>query len=72
MIDEPTLAAIAETTGGAYFRAADADQLVDVFLNLPTEIELQQEEVEISVWFTAAGFVLLLVAVVASQRFNRW
>ena len=56
VIDEPTLAAIAETTGGAYFRAADADQLVDVFLNLPTEIEVQQEEIEISVWFTSAGF----------------
>ena len=72
VIDEPTLAAIAETTGGAYFRAADADQLVDVFLNLPTEIEVQQEEIEISVWFTSAGFLLLLVGVVASQRFNRW
>lgn len=72
VIDEATLSAIAETTGGSYFRAEDADQLVDVFLNLPTDIELEQEETEISVWFTTAGLVLLLGALGASLRFNRW
>ena len=72
MIDEPTLSAIADTTGGAYFRAEDADQLIDVFLNLSTDIQLEQEEVEISVWFTTAGVVLLLAALGTSLRFNRW
>jgi Ca-activated chloride channel family protein len=72
VIDEPTLSAIAEITGGAYFRAKDADQLVDVFLDLPTDIQMQQEEVEISVWFSTAGLALLLTALGASLRFNRW
>lgn len=72
VIDEPTLQSIAELTGGAYFRAADADQLVDVFLNLPTQLEVEPEEVEISVWFTAAGLALLLAAMTTSLRFNRY
>lgn len=72
VIDEPTLQSIADITGGAYFRAADADQLVDVFLNLPSEIQLQQEEVEISVWFSAIGFCFLLAAVVISLRVSRF
>ena len=72
VIDEPTLQTIAALTGGTYFRAEDADQLVDVFLNLPTEVEVQEEEVEVSVWFNAAGFVLLLAALAASLRFNAY
>ena len=72
VIDEPTLRSIAETTGGAYFRAQDAGQLVDVFLNLPTDVLVTQEETEVSVWFTAAGFVALLAAVGLSLRFNRF
>ena len=71
VIDEPTLQSIAELTGGAYFRAEDAEQLVDVFLNLPSEIEVQQEEREVSVWFTALAMALILAAVGLSLRFNR-
>lgn len=71
VIDEPTLQTIAELTGGAYYRAEDAQQLVDVFLNLPSEIEVQQEEREVSVWFSAIGLALILCAVGLSLRFNR-
>ncbi len=71
VIDEPVLQEIAAATGGEYFRAADAAQLVEVFRNLPTDFELAPEEVEVSVWFTAAGFVLLLSALALSLRFNR-
>ena len=72
VIDEPTLTTIAETTGGSYFRAQDADQLIDVFLNLPTALEVEQEPVEVSVWFTGAGFVLLLAALTLSLRLNQY
>lgn len=72
VIDEPTLLSIAEITGGTYFRAQDAEQLVDVFRNLPSEIEVQQEDVEITVWFTALACALLLVAVALSLKFNRF
>lgn len=72
VIDELTLQTIADITGGAYFRARDAEQLVEVFRGLPSEIEVQQEEVEITVWFTAAAAALLLAAVGLSLRFNRF
>lgn len=71
VIDEPVLQDIAAATGGEYFRAADATQLVEVFRNLPTDFERAPEEVEVSVWFTAAGFVLLLSGLALSLRFSR-
>ena len=60
VIDEPTLISVAETTGGEYFRAEDADQLIDVFNQLPSQIVLQEEEVEVTVAFLIAGAALLL------------
>ncbi len=72
VIDEPALVGIAEITSGEYFRAQDADQLTEVFLNLPTNIELEDREIEISVWFTTAGLVLLLAGLAVSLRFNRF
>ena len=59
-------------TGGEYFRAEDADQLLDIFLNLPAEIELQEENLEISVLFAALGAILTLMAVASSLLWNRY
>lgn len=70
-IDERTLQAIAELTGGNYHRAEDAEQLVDVFRNLPKEVALQRQRTEISFGFTAAGAALLLAATMLSVAWNR-
>ncbi|MGE3857690.1 MAG: VWA domain-containing protein [Dehalococcoidia bacterium] len=70
-IDERTLEAIAELTGGAYHRAADAEELVDVFRNLPKEVALQRQHTEISFGFTAAGAALLTAATLLSLAWNR-
>ena len=59
MIDEPTLQEVAAITGGEYFRAADASELVNVFDQLPSQIVLQEEETEIAVVFLLAGLALL-------------
>ena len=72
IIDEGTLQEVADMTGGTYYRAEDADQLLDVFLNLPTQIELQKETMEISVIFVALGVVLALLAVALSMAWNRF
>lgn len=66
LIDEPTLEAMAELTGGTYYRAENADQLLDVFLNLPTQITLQKETTEISVLFSTLGAIFVTVAVALS------
>jgi Ca-activated chloride channel family protein len=71
VIDEPTLRGMAAITGGEYFRAENADQLVDVFTELPTRVELQDEEQEISVFFVMGATLLALAAVATSIRFHR-
>jgi Ca-activated chloride channel family protein len=72
VIDEPTLRAVADLTGGDYFRAENADQLHEVFLDLPTQIVLQNESLEISVIFTALGAFFALLAVGLSLWWNRF
>lgn len=71
LIDEPTLRAVAALTGGEYFRAENADQLLQVFRDLPKQIELQSEHVEISVGFLALAGLLLAGAMGLSLRWNR-
>lgn len=72
VIDEPTLQGVADLTGGAYFRAENADQLLEVFRNLPTQITLQKQNLEISVFFAAAGALFVIVAVTLSLLWNRF
>ena len=71
-IDEPTLRSIAETTGGEYYRAANADRLVEVFDELPARVEQQEQEREISVGFLGVGALLALTAVGLSLWWNRY
>ena len=71
VIDEPTLMEMAELTGGEYFRAEDASQLIDVFNQLPTQIVLQEQESEVSVAFLAAALALILAAVGVTVVVNR-
>ena len=63
---------MAEITGGEYFRAENADQLYQVFLDLPSEIVLQKERVEISFVFAIAGAVFALAAVSLSVLWHRF
>jgi Ca-activated chloride channel family protein len=72
IIDEATLQGVAELTGGAYFRAEDADQLLEIFLDLPTQIELQEENLEISVLFAALAAIFVLASVALSMLWNRF
>jgi len=72
LLDEKTLRAVADLTGGAYFRAESADQLLQVFLDLPTQIILQKKNLEISVVFSILGAVFATAAVVLSLVWNRF
>lgn len=72
LLDEPTLKAVAETTGGKYFKAESAGQLLDVFVNLPSQIVLQKEKIEISVIFSAIGAIFAALAVALSLLWNRF
>jgi len=72
LIDEDTLQAMADLTGGAYYRAENAEQLFDVFVNLPTEIVMQKQHTEISFAFSFLGVLLAGAAVVLSMLWNRF
>ena len=70
-IDEDALQQVADTTGGRYFRAQDADQLVGVLNDLPKEIGLHKQKTEVTVWFVLAGVLLAFAGVFLSMWWNR-
>ncbi|MEZ4660586.1 MAG: VWA domain-containing protein [Caldilineaceae bacterium] len=72
VIDEETLQTIADMTGGEYYRAEDAQQLLEIFQNLPTQVVLQKENLELSVVFSMLGALLATVAVGLSLLWNRF
>jgi Ca-activated chloride channel family protein len=69
--DEATLKAVAAATGGTYYQAEDAEQLRDVFAKLPSDIQHQRQEREISVWFVIGGALLAVGAFGLSLWWNR-
>jgi Ca-activated chloride channel family protein len=71
VIDEPSLMAVAAMTGGQYYKAEDADQLTEVFKELPKQVELQDRDVEVSAAFAGFGALLAGAAMVLSLLWNR-
>lgn len=69
-IDEETLNAVAEATGGTYYPAESAEQLLQVFEELPTDLITGHEVVEISVAFTAIAVLLIAVAIGLGQAWR--
>jgi Ca-activated chloride channel family protein len=69
-IDEETLIAVADATGGTYFPAESADELHSVFENLPTNLITKPEIMEISVLFVALATVLVALAVLLGQAWR--
>ncbi|HSG45572.1 MAG TPA: VWA domain-containing protein [Anaerolineales bacterium] len=67
-IDEGTLKQVAEMTGGTYYYAASANELEDVFQNLPTFLVAIREKIEISVFFTAFAAIMIMLAMFLSFR----
>ena len=69
-IDEETLMAVADATGGEYYLAEDAQQLNEVFRQLPTDLITSHEIVELSVVFTAIAAVLICLAILLGQAWR--
>jgi Ca-activated chloride channel homolog len=77
-LDEESLRAIAESTGGRYFRAADSDTVNEAFeaINKAKKIEFQSKSylltTELFYWPAVPGlFALLLGALLARQPWRR-
>lgn len=69
-IDEETLTAIADMTGGTYYAATSAGELDSVFQNLPTYLIVTKEETEIGALFTALAALLIVIAMLLSFRWH--
>lgn len=67
-LDEETLKQVADQTGGTYYAATSADELQDVFQNLPTYLIATRETMEISALFTALAVFLAVSALALSFR----
>jgi Ca-activated chloride channel family protein len=70
--DIPTLQAVAKKTGGSYHGAEDADQLREVFAELPREVATQKEHSEITWIFAAIAGLLAGAAIAASMRWSTY
>jgi Ca-activated chloride channel homolog len=68
--DTPTLVAVAKQTGGTYHAAEDADQLREVFAELPKEVATQKQQTEVTWVLAALGALLAAGAVAASIRWS--
>jgi Ca-activated chloride channel family protein len=69
-IDEDTLKQIADVTGGEYYAATSASELIEVFRNLPTYVVATLETTEISVFFTAFAALITILAFVLALRWH--
>jgi hypothetical protein len=61
---------MADATGGEYFPAESAAQLHEVFEQLPTDLIVKHEVVEVSVAFTAFAVLLISLAVLRGQAWR--
>ncbi|MEO6121230.1 MAG: VWA domain-containing protein [Acidimicrobiales bacterium] len=64
--DPDSMAAVAETTGGAFFEAFSAADLERVYEDIGSRVGFETEQRDISLTFVAAGVVLLLAGLAAA------
>lgn len=70
-IDEPALKQIAQTTGGSYHRAENADQLQSALAALPGSFTIINRRVDTAAAFAATGALLIAGALSLSLWWNR-
>jgi Ca-activated chloride channel family protein len=71
-LDEASLKKIAQNTGGQYFKARDAGDLLNIYKTLSTRLIVGKDQTEVTALFTAIAMALLLVAGILSLLwFNR-
>ncbi|MEU0487011.1 VWA domain-containing protein [Streptosporangium sp. NPDC006013] len=70
-IDEPALKRIAQSTGGSYHRAENADQLQSALDTLPGSFTVIHQRVDTAAAFAAGGAILIAAALSLSLWWNR-
>jgi Ca-activated chloride channel family protein len=70
-LDEPTLKAVAQMTGGEYFQASSAADLRKVYENLSMKFAMERQETEISALLSAVAALLTVIAATLSVLWFR-
>ncbi|MDR7578565.1 MAG: VWA domain-containing protein [Armatimonadota bacterium] len=68
LLDEPTLQAIAERTGGRYYRTTSAGELREAYRDLARKVGWRWAQEEVGAVLALASAVLLVVGLTASLR----
>jgi len=70
-VDEESLQKVAETTGGEFFRATNANELATIYQHLSSKFTLERRDTEITALLAALAGVLALLAMGLSMRWFR-
>ena len=62
-LDESTLKAIAENTGGKYFKSINSETLDSIYKNISQDIKREQEDTSVKDWFFAVSLGLFFVQI---------
>ena len=60
-VDEASLRAIAESTGGEFFAATTGDELAEAFADIEGTVDAETVEREVSTWFLGLGILFLVL-----------
>jgi Ca-activated chloride channel family protein len=66
VVDEAALRGVAQTTGGEYFAATDADALTKVLADLPKHVTVTEQDVDLSAAFAVVAAAVLLAGLALS------
>jgi Ca-activated chloride channel family protein len=69
VLDEPTLRAIADETGGVYYHASAAHRLREIYRGLARSIGWQRRPTDAAALAASLAMILLIASVVARARF---
>ncbi|NBQ08899.1 MAG: VWA domain-containing protein [Betaproteobacteria bacterium] len=67
-VDQETLKAVAQITGGQYFYAASAEELKQAYLQLQGKLALEKKQTELSFLFIALMLSASLIAIALAQH----
>ena len=60
-LDETTLRAVADATGGSYFYAAEAGELERIYADLGSQVSWVEERTEVTSLVSALGTLLMVM-----------
>lgn len=68
VVDEAALRGVAQTTGGEYFAATDADGLTKVLADLPKHVTISEQDIDLSGGAAALAALLLVTGLAVAIR----